>query len=165
MRYRELGITCASLSLLALAGCQQAPPDRWAEAQKQTTENPVAVSSESVEGSEFNRFFPQVEKPWDIVFKQEKTGFAQASLQQDGREVAVLSVSDTSNNQDALEKFKGSQQTFAGMPMAAVGEDSTAILVNDRFQVQIRSMDPVFGPMEREEWLTRFNLQAIGRIH
>lgn len=152
------------LATAALCGCQKAP-DRWAEAQKKSLENPAAVSSEAVSGSEFNRFFPQVAAPWDIVFKQEKTGFAQASLQKDGREVAVLSVSDIKNNPDAADKFKESKETFAGMPLAAVGEQGTALLVNDRFQVQVRSMDPLIGPQERQEWLTKFNLQAIGRIH
>lgn len=151
------------LSLVASFGCEQ-KPDRWAEAQKASTQKPQAVSQDSVAGSEFNRFFPQVESPWDIVFKQEKTGFAQASLQQDGREVAVLSVSDTVNNPEAKDKFQNVKEQLAGMPIASVGEDSTAILVGDRFQVQVRSMDPVIGPAERQEWLTKFNLQAIGRI-
>lgn len=153
------------LSIAALVGCQQAPHDRWAQAQKESSEQPAAVSSEAVEGGEFNRFFPKVEAPWDLVFKQEKTGFAQASLKQEGREVAVLSVSDTKNNPEAKQKFKDSQQTVAGMPAAAEGDEATSILVNDRYQVQIRSMDPVFGPQEREEWLGKFNLDAIGRIH
>lgn len=146
-----------------LCGCQK-QPDRWAAAQKKSLEQPHAVSKESVAGAEFNRFFPQVAAPWDIVFKQEKTGFAQASLQNEGRELAVLSVSDTLNNPDAAEKFKETKDTFAGMPIAAVGDDGTALLVNDRFQVQVRSMDPAFGPEERKDWLTKFNLQAIGRI-
>lgn len=168
MQYALNGLTCGrwvllGLTLAALSGCERAP-DRWAEAQRRTTQNPHAVSKEAVAGGEFNRFFPQVESPWDIVFKQEKQGFAQASLQQAGREVAVLSVSDTTSNPDALDKFKDVKQMFAGMPIAAIGENATALLVNDRFQVQVRSMDPLIGPKEREEWLTKFNLQAIGRI-
>jgi hypothetical protein len=153
------------LGLAVLAGCAERPPDRWETAQKETSQHPAAVSKESVEGSAFNRFFPQVESPWDIVFKQEKTGFAQASLHQDGREVAVLSVSDTKNNPEATEKFKSSERTLEGMPLAPIGDEATALLVNDRYQVQVRSMDPVFGPEEREEWLKKFNLEAIGRIH
>src|SRR5262245_36436039 len=86
-------VFCAGM-LAVLAGCQQ-QPDRWAAAQKASTQNPKAVSTEAVAGAEFNRFFPQVQAPWDIVFKQEKAGFAQVSLQQEGREVAVMSVFDT----------------------------------------------------------------------
>ena len=165
MQWRKNWLIGLGLTIAALVGCQQSQPDRWEAAQKQSSEQPAAVSSEAVAGGEFNRFFPQVEAPWDLVFKQEKTGFAQASLKQDGREVAVLSVSDTKNNPEAKEKFKDSTQIVAGMPAAAEGEEATAVLVNDRYQVQIRSMDPVFGPKEREEWLGKFNLDAIGRIH
>ena len=164
MQTRLPWVWCAVGFTLLICGCFEQKADRWAEAQKETTKNPHAVSKEAVAGSEFNRFFPQVEAPWDIVFKQEKTGFAQASLQKDGREVAVLSVSDTLNNPEAVEKFKESKQSLSGMPMAEVGEQGTALLVNDRFQVQVRSMDALIGPKEREEWLTKFNLQAIGRI-
>jgi hypothetical protein len=153
-----------AVGTLALTGCGKSEPDRWAPAQEQSSESGRAVSSEAVEGGQFNRFFPPVEKPWDIVFKQEKSGFAQASLQQDGREVAVLSVSDTTNNPDAAEKFKASEKQLAGYPMVAIGEQTTAILVGERYQVQIRSADPVFGPQEREQWLPKFNLEAISRI-
>jgi hypothetical protein len=150
--------------MVLAAGCGPAKPDRWAEAQRQSIEQGEAVSANAVEGSSFNRFFPQVESPFDLVFKQEKTGFAQASLQQDGREVAVLSVSDTTSNPEAAEKYRGAPETLAGFPKAAIGEDGTGVLVGDRYQVQIRSMDPSFGPTEREQWLAKFNLAAISRI-
>lgn len=156
-------LVCLGLALTALAGCQKAP-DRWAEAQKESTQKPKAVAVEAVSGAEFNRFFPQVQAPWDIVYKQEKPGFAQASLQNSGREVAVLSVFDTTSNPEAAEKFKTAERNFVGMPLLSVGNDTTELLVNDRFQIQIRSTDPLLGSTEREEWLTKFNLQAIGRI-
>lgn len=145
-------------------GCGQSEPDRWAEAQKQSAETRQAVSEDAVEGAAFNRFFPQVESPYDIVFKQEKTGFAQASLKNKGREVAVLSVSDTRNNPSAAEKFQVTVKALSGYPQASIGDKSTAILVGDRYQVQIRSMDPTFGPQEREAWLIKFDLDSIGRI-
>ena len=164
MKSRRQWLVSAALAVALLGGCGEAKPDRWAEAQKASTANPHAVAAESVGGNEFNRFFPQVERPWDIVFNQEKTGFAQASLQKDGREVAVLSVSDTANNPEAAEKFKTSTTSLGGMPLADVGEQGTAVLVADRYQVQVRSMDPEIGPAERQAWLEKFNLQAIGRI-
>ncbi len=164
MRHRYDWLLCLGLAIVTTGGCSEQPPDRWGAAQEASSRSPGAVSGEAVEGGEFNRFFPQVEAPWDIVFKQEKTGFAQASLHFEGREVAVLSVSDTKNNPDAAEKFNESQRRLEDMPVVAIGEQATAILVNDRYQVQIRSMDPVVGPQERDEWLTKFNLQAIGRI-
>lgn len=158
-------VLCWLLLLTIVSGCQKDTNDRWAKAQQESSQNPEAVSQEAVAGGEFNRFFPQVEKPWDIVFKQEKTGFAQASLQQDGTEMAVLSVSDTTNNPEAAEKYKDSQEQIANYPAVNIGEQATAILVNDRFQIQIRSVDAAFGPEERQAWLAKFNLEAIGRLH
>lgn len=165
MQYRTICLSSWLLAGLLLCGCYEKAPDRWEKADQTSKQNPHAVVKESVAGNEFNRFFPQVEKPWDIVFKQEKTGFAQASLQKDGREVAVLSVSDTVNNADAVEKFKASTKSVGGMPVVDVGEQGTAVLVADRFQVQVRSMDPEIGPDERQAWIEKFNLQAIGRLH
>jgi hypothetical protein len=159
------GLLLGGLLAVAASGCQKSEPDRWAKAQKSSTESPEAVSTESVEGSAFNRFFPQVEQPWDIVFKQEKTGFAQASLQNDGREMAVLSVSDTKNNPSAADKYRDAQTQIAGQPRAEIDGNTTGVLAGDRYQVQIRSMDPAFGPQEREAWLAKFDLEAIGRIH
>jgi hypothetical protein len=144
-------------------GCSQ-EPDRWAAAQQKSTQNPKAVSTEAASGSEFNRFFPQVQSPWDIVFKQEKPGFAQASLQQSGREVAVLSVFDTKSNPEAAEKFKTAPKNLSGLPLVESAADTTEVLAGNRFQVQVRSTDPLIGPKEREEWLAKFNLDAIGRI-
>lgn len=151
--------------LCAVLGCQEKSPSRWEKAEKESEKSPKAVSEKAVEGGEFNRFFPQVDSPWDIVFKQEKSGFAQASLQKDGREVALLSISDTVNNPEAKDKYQGTETNIAGRPAVAVGGQGTAILVNNRFQVQVRSMDPTFGSEERKAWLAKFNLDAIGRIH
>lgn len=163
LRYRWRLLVWGLGVLACLGGCGKAEPSRW-EAAQQSTANQPAVAEQSVEGSSFNRFFPQAERPWDIVFKQEKTGFAQASLQKDGREMAVLSVSDTVNNPDALQKYQSSGVSLDAYPRAEIGADATAVLVGDRYQVQIRSQDPEFGPAEREAWLRKFHLEAIGRI-
>lgn len=160
-------ISCVWMLVAACAilGCQEKSANRWEKAEQESETSPKAVAKEAIAGGEFNRFFPQVESPWDIVYKQEKSGFAQASLHQEGREVALLSVSDTVNNPEAKEKYQNSKLMIAGRPAVALGEQGTAILVNDRFQIQVRSMDPTFGSEERMEWLTKFDLDAIGRIH
>jgi hypothetical protein len=154
----------ALVVFMGAGGCSKSEPDRWAQAQKTSSESGVAVSEQSVAGAEFNRFFPDAQDPWDIVFKQEKTGFAQASLQNEGREMAMLSVSDTSNNPAARDKYRNAIATLNELPRAEIDADTTGVLAGDRYQVQVRSLDPAFGPEEREEWLARFDLEAIGRI-
>lgn len=158
------GALIAPLVFLLLPGCQK-EPTRWDEVQEQTQgTNAPAVSEDSVEGGDLNRFFPEVESPFDIVFKQEKQGFAQASLQEDGTEMLVLSISDTTNTPDAKEKYQSSDQKLDGHPMAAAGSKGTAILVADRYQVQARSMDPSFGEAERIQWLQKFDLKSLSNL-
>jgi len=163
---RDWKVRAFAVALLPLlfAGCG-AEPTRWDEVQEQTQGRQApAVSEDSVEGGDLNRFFPKVESPFDIVFKQEKQGFAQASLQKDGQELAVLSISDTTNNAEAKDKFATSEKDLDGHPLAAAGSKGTAILVADRYQVQVRSMDPSFGEEERLEWLRKFDLKSLANL-
>jgi hypothetical protein len=162
-RHWKFRVLCVPLLILVLAGCkEQEESTRWNQAQKKTQGRQApAVSQQSVAGGELNRFFPHVTSPFDLVFKQEKDGLAQASLQKDGQEVAVLSIADTMNNPSAKEKYAGSTQRLAGHPMAAAGSQGTAILVADRYQLQARSIDPAFGEAERIEWLQKFDLKSL----
>jgi len=162
-RHWQLRVLFVPLIFLLLAGCkEQEEPTRWDQTQEKTQGRQApAVSKQSVEGGDLNRFFPHVTSPFDIVFKQEKNGLAQASLQKDGQELAVLSISDTTNNPSAKEKYAGSPQRLDGHPMAAAGSTGTAILVADRYQIQARSIDPSFGEAERIEWLQKFDLKSL----
>jgi hypothetical protein len=148
---------------LLAAGCRRQEPTRWDEAQR-ATRGERAVSRDAVSGGSLNRFFPKGEGEWDIVFKQEKTGFAQASLQRGGKEAATLSISDTRNNPSAADKYRGSGRTIGGFPAAAVGSQGTGALVADRYQVQVRSTAPAFSQADREQWLQRFDLQGLSRL-
>jgi hypothetical protein len=150
------------LLLLAAAGCEQAP-SRWDEVQQESRGKP-AVAKESQAGSAFNRFFPKVEAPFDLVYKQEKTGFVEASLKQDGKEVAVLTISDTTNNPEAAEKFKDSSENLGEYPLAPVGSRGTGLLVAGRYQVQVRSMDESFTEEDRREWLEKFDLTGLSQL-
>jgi hypothetical protein len=171
-------VGCLFVVAVLATGCREEPPSRWEAADQATREDaptardgqPAPVNSQAlpkdgaeiVDGSEFNKLFPAVESPWDIVFKQEKEGFAQASLQREGTEVATLSVSDTANNPAAAGKFKASTEKLDGYPLASGGALGTSILVGDRFQVQIRSAaEGGLTADERADWLKKFDLTAL----
>lgn len=171
-------VLAAALALLVCSGCEAEPPSRWEAADRATNEDAPrpqtgeapAVNTQAlpgdtshvVAGGEFNKFFPQVESPWDIVFKQEKQGFAQASLQRDGTEVATLSISDTESNPAAAEKFRTATEKIDGYPSATSGSLGTAILVDDRFQVQVRSApEKGLSADNRVEWLKKFDLTGL----
>ena len=154
---------CFTIALLLVAaGCQK-EPTRWDEAQKETRGKP-AVSKESQAGSEFNKFFPKVESPFDLVYKQEKTGFVEASLKHKGAEVALLTISDTKNNPEAAEKYKESTEKLGEFPLAPVGSKGTGLLIAERYQVQVRSMDASFSEEDRKAWLEKFDLNGLSQL-
>jgi hypothetical protein len=161
---RWLGVISAVTLLGMFIACGGNPSEsRWATVQQESRNKP-AVSKEALEGSAFNKFFPKAKDQFDLTFKQEKKGFAQASLKKDGKEVALLSVSDTISEPDATEKYKETKEELAGYPMAAIGTKATGLLVGNRFQVQVRSMDESFGKDDREEWLKKFDLDGIAKL-
>lgn len=136
---------------------------RWDAVQEETS-GERATSAEDLAGGEFNRFFPESEGDYSVVYTQEKSGFAEAVLKEDGEDVATLAVSDTVNNPGALDKYNESEQEIGGYPAAAVGDNGTAILVADRLQVQVRSVSDAFGEAERAEWLQAFDLDGLAGL-
>ena len=161
---RRLLVGVLFLPLVALVvACGGNPADtRWASAQRETK---PAVAKEALAGSAFNKFFPKAESPWDLTYKQEKQGTAIASLKKDGKEVATLTVFDTVSEPDVAKDYKESTEALAGCPLVAKGSKGTAILVANRFQVQVRSMDNSFGEDDRKEWLKKFDLDGIAKLN
>ena len=85
-------------------------------------------------------------------------------MKRGGTNVAVLSINDTASSPSAKSKFKQSSQTIAGYPAVSQGQNITAILVGDRYQVKVQSRDPSFTQSDREAWLKRFNLAGLSRL-
>lgn len=121
-------------------------------------------SAKPLSGGEFNKFFPRDSGDFDVVFTQEKAGMAQAKLKKAGKEVAMLTISDLADNPGAADKFKSSSATIAGYPAASSGGKGTAVLVENRFQVQVRSQADDFTQQDREEWLGKFDLGGLARL-
>lgn len=112
-------------------------------------------------GGKFNKFFPQQEGEWDLVYKQEKQGFALASLRRGGEELAQLSITDLRSNPEAAEKYLQPAGEIQGYPTAAIGSKGLGVLVGARFQIQVRSATDTFTPRDREEWVGRFDLKGL----
>jgi len=164
MSYRTRRILAALLLSIAvfISACGKTET-RWDNAQ-QTSQKTPATSSESVAGGSFNKFFPKGGSGFDLTYAQEKTGFAQATLKKGGKAVATLSVSDTTNTPDAVQKFKQSKEKLAGYPVVDVGNNGTAILVANRYQVQARSSDSSFSKFDREDWIKKFDLAGLSKL-
>ncbi len=113
-------------------------------------------------GGIFNKFFPKKTGDADIVFIQEKSGFAEAKLKKSGKEVATLSIADIVGRSGAADKFNS--MTIAGYPAAQSGSQGTALLVKNRFQVQVRSKDDGFTADDRRQWLEKFDLRGLENL-
>jgi hypothetical protein len=163
--YRFLIFFLLVVLVVACGGGPKATPtsSRWDDTQQESSGTP-ATSAESLPGSAFNKFFPKSGKGFDIVYTQEKEGFAEAKLKKDGDEIATLSISDTINNPSAAEKYKDSTETLAGYPVAEIGSKGTGILVADRFQVQVRSTVDDFEQGDREFWIQEFDLDDLAKL-
>jgi hypothetical protein len=153
----------ALLAMTAVAGCYQ-EPSRFEKVQQETRRNAPAVSKEALPGSSFNVMFPKKGGDFDVVYTQEKTGFAQAKLVKKGQDVATLSIFDTVSNPEAADKYKESQETFEGYPIIEIGNMGTGLLVGGRYQVQIRSIDANFSKFDREDWLKKFDLANLAKL-
>ncbi|MBL0161190.1 MAG: hypothetical protein IPP47_29510 [Bryobacterales bacterium] len=130
-----------------------------------TTSAPAGIpQAEATPGGSLNRAFPEAAAGYKLTFSQEKDGFSQADLTQDGKKVAMLTISDTAANPSARDKFKTSKKQIGGFPSAPVGALGTAVLVGDRYQVQARSAGPAFTAADREAWLARFKLAELATI-
>ncbi|MGK7891455.1 MAG: hypothetical protein AB4042_19165 [Leptolyngbyaceae cyanobacterium] len=156
---------CLSLMLVVSSGCASAPPSPYDQVQQETVGSQApAVADESVQGSQFNALFPSSADGFDVVPSQEKQGFAEYKLNQDGTTVAMLSINDTISNPDAAAKFANSDRTIAGYPAVDIGSKQTAILVADRFQVKVQSRDDAFEVGDREAWISQFDLSGLANL-
>jgi len=118
-----------------------------------------------VGGSSFNKLFPTSGTDgYKLVYTQEKKGFAQAEISKGGQKAATLSISDVAANPEATRKFQQGGRQIGGYPAADVGSQGTAVLVGNRFQVQVRSNSAAFSPSDREAWLTKFKLDDLARL-
>lgn len=153
-------------SCLLFTSCSQQAPSQFDGAQQESTsKGATAVVKDSQSGSAFNRFFPDSSDGYQRVYSQEKKGFAQAKLNKDNKEIAILSISDTLNSPNTVDKFQSSNNQINGYPAVSQGSSGTAVLVNNRYQVKIRSKDASFSQSDREKWLKKFDLRGLSKLN
>lgn len=158
------GVIFLSLSLLLLvSSCgKNEPPSKYKQVNQESQQGKTpAVVKESQKGGSFNKFFPSKGDGYDVNFTQEKKGFAEAKLKKAGKEVATLSINDTTNLPDAAKKFEKSTRKVGGYPAVDVGSTQTSVLVKKRYQVKVISKGATFTKSDRETWLQKFNLSGL----
>jgi hypothetical protein len=159
---RVLAPVFLSLLLFVSACSATTEPSRFEQTQQETSQKGAApaVAPDAQQGGRFNRYFPRSVAGYEIVPAQEKQGFAEYKVNQDGKNVAMLAISDTTGTA-AADKFQQSTQKISGYPAVNQGQNATAILINDRYQVKVLSRDPAFTKEDRAAWITKFDLSGL----
>lgn len=153
-----------SVALVA-GGCASEQPSRYDQVQQETSQKgSKAVSKEAVNGSKMNRFFPDSGDGFSVVPSQEKRGFAEHKINRGGKNVAVLSINDTVSTPDTVNKYRSNAYRIGGYPAVDQGQNITAVLVGDRFQVKAQSRDASFTKDDRVAWIEKFDLNGLSRL-
>lgn len=152
--------------LLFVTACTPRTPSRYSEIQQETTGRgaPAAVAKTAEQGSTFNAFFPGGTGNYQVVPAQEKKGFAEYKLNQNGKTVAMLSINDTTSVPAAAAKYQNSTETIATYPAIDQGTTATGILVNGRYQIKVLSRDAEFTRDDRVAWLQKFDLRGLAQL-
>lgn len=151
---------------LLLTACTTTAPSPYDTVQEETTgaQSTQAIDRQAEAGGSFNKFFPDSQGGYEVVPSQEKDGFAEYKLKQDGKTLAMLAISDTISLPAAAAKYNDAASEIAGFPAVNQGTTATGILVADRYQVKVLSRDPEFTQADREIWLERFNLRGLAQL-
>jgi hypothetical protein len=153
--------------VLLFSACSSKEPSKYAATQKETTGRnaPTAIAKDAEAGGDFNKFFPQGDAGFARVFSQEKGGIAMAKLNKGGKNVAMLSISDTKSNPMTAKKYERSTSKIGSYPLLDEAPlKSTGVLVNNRYQVKVASKDPSFTGIDRKAWLQKFNLDGLSKL-
>lgn len=178
MSSRSTLLGALALSLAFATGCNGCKKDepkstRWDDAAAAATAAPAATTASGGPGlrtaeptlppipaGAFNKFFPKDGAGGNKrVFAADKEGFAEAKLQKDGKEIAVLAISDAQKLAFAKAKFGNATEKIDGFPVTTVGNNQTSALVKDRYQVKVTSQ--TLDHEARKAILATFDLKGL----
>jgi len=152
----------------AMSGaCKKDEPKstRWDDAAAAVASAPAAspsavAAAPLVPAGGFNKFFPKEgEGGYKRIFAADKEGYAEAKLQKDGKEAAVISIADAERLPFARAKFGGATEKVDGFPAMTIGNNQTSVLVKDRFQVKVSST--TLDHVARKAILATFDLKGL----
>lgn len=95
-----------------------------------------------------------------VIQSTARDGYAEAALEKDGKEVAVLSISDAERMAYVKAKFESATDKLDGYPLLTSGKDLSTILVNGRFQIKVLSK--TLDAEQRKAILSSFDLKGLG---
>jgi len=121
-------------------------------------------NSQVVNGTAFNRLFPEPDTGEQLVFTQEKRGFSEARLKRGDRVKALLAISDVTTAPAARSKFKASKSQLQGWPLVEQGAQASALLVADRFQVKVIAQGEGLDVEQRHALIGAFDLKGLAAL-
>lgn len=157
------------LFVLLLTACSKnaEKTDRWeqaaASAQRAAEEKKSAPAASSAapkaDTGTLNKFFPADGPEGKRVFTADREGYAEAKLTQDGKDVALLAVTDLNGKDADKKKFEGAAEKVGTYPVATFGKNKSMILVNERWQVSVSSQ--TLDHAARKKLLEKFDLAGL----
>lgn len=149
-------------------GCKKDEPKstRWDDAAAAVASTPppeadAAPAAPLSAAGTLNKFFPKDgEGGYKRIFAADKEGYAEAKLQKDGKEVAVLSISDAERMTYVKAKFDAATEKLEGFPVITVGKNQSSVLVKNRYQVKVSSQ--TLEHEARKAILAAFDLKGLG---
>ena len=151
------------------AGCGSCGKDEKSTTEPPSTPSPVTVqlappgasAQPPMPSGALTKFFP---KDGDGGFKRvisgEKEGYVEAKLEKDGKEVAIVSITDAERLAYTKARFDGATEHLGEVPVVKVGDTQSLALVKQRFQVKVFSH--TLDHEARKAILASFDLKGLG---
>ena len=122
---------------------------------------PGASALPPVQPDALTKFFPKDGAGgFKRVMAGQKEGYVEAKLEKDGKEVAIVSITDAERLAYTKARFDGATEHLGEVPVVKVGDTQTLALVKERFQVKVFSH--TLDHEARKAILASFDLKGLG---
>ena len=172
MNTRTILVAALALYSTLATACQKAPPTPTSMETPDAPSLTVASShraglpeaggiASGVPTAPLKDYFPlDAAGGFKRVIRANRVGYAEASLEKDGKEVAVLSISDAERLAYVKARFENATDKVDGFPLLTSGKDLSTILVRDRFEIKVLSK--TLDASARKAILASFDLKGLG---
>ncbi len=171
MNTRTILLVALALTSTLTTACKKAPPAPAATADSGAGVVTVTLTpppspdgggvASGVPTAPLKDYFPQDGAGgYKRVLRANRVGYAEAALEKDGKEIAVLSIADAERLAYLKTKFENATERVEGFPLITQGKDLSTILVRDRFQIKVLSK--TLDADARKAILASFDLKGLG---
>lgn len=170
MNTRTILFAALALSTALTTACKQAPPTPASTGTPDAAPSVVTVAisppgaggvASGVPTAPLKDYFPQDGAGgYRRVVRANRVGYAEASLEKDGKEVAILSIADAERLAYAKARFERATEKVDGFPLLTSGKDLSTVLVRDRFEIKVLSR--TLDASARKAVVASFDLKGLG---